>query len=269
MRQARRVPLVAGNWKMYTTYEEALRLAGAYRERLDGVDGVECALIPPFPWIVPMAERLNGSTLALGAQNCATIDEGALTGEVSARMLAPFCRYVIVGHSERRHQLGESDKMVAAKLQAALRHGLAPILCVGELLQERDQGMAEATVERQLRHALDTLQADQVARLVIAYEPVWAIGTGRPATPEDAQAMARFIRRWVEVRFGTALADAVRVQYGGSVNARNAEAFLRLPDVDGALVGGASLDVEQFSQIVRLAGEVGRSENEVTAVDSR
>ncbi|GBD15763.1 Triosephosphate isomerase [bacterium HR26] len=263
-----RVPLIAGNWKMHTTYEEALRLAEAYRERLTTLDGVECALIPPFPWIVPIAERLQGSPLALGAQNCATIDVGALTGEVSARMLAPFCRYVIVGHSERRHKLGESDEMVAAKLQAALRNGLDPILCVGELLGERDQGMAEQVVERQLRSALDTLEAAQLRRLVIAYEPVWAIGTGRPATPADAQAMAAHIRRWIGERFGSSLAETVRIQYGGSVNAGNAAGFLQLPDIDGALVGGASLDVQQFCEIVRLARELGRATSSTLATDS-
>lgn len=248
-----RVPLVAGNWKMHTTYEEALALAAAYRERLGGATLVEVALVPPFPWIVPVAERVRGSGVVVGAQNCATIDEGALTGEVSARMLAPFCRYVIVGHSERRHQLGETDQVVAAKLRAVLRNGLTPILCVGELLEERDRGDAEAVVEHQLEQALGSLEAGQVRSLVIAYEPVWAIGTGRPATPSDAQAMAARIRGWIAERFGGGVASKVRIQYGGSVNAANAEGFLRLPDIDGALVGGASLDVEQFCEIVRWA----------------
>ncbi|MCM8750359.1 triose-phosphate isomerase [Thermomicrobiaceae bacterium CFH 74404] len=260
-----RVPLIAGNWKMHTTYDEAVSLAEAYRERLAQLEGVECALIPPYPWIVPLAEKLEGSTLVLGAQNCATIDQGALTGEVSARMLAPFCRYVIVGHSERRHQLGESDEMVAAKLQAAVRNGLSPILCVGELLAERDQGLAERVVERQLGSALEALEAAHLTRLVIAYEPVWAIGTGRPATPSDAQAIAACIREWIAQRFGSDLAATVRIQYGGSVNAGNAADFLQLPDIDGALVGGASLDVEQFCEIVRVARELARATNWSTA----
>jgi triosephosphate isomerase len=246
-------PFIAGNWKMHLGLEEAVHLADALRERLGELQGVECALFPPFPWIVPLFGRLAGSSLLLGAQNCATLDEGPLTGEVSARMLAPFCRYVIVGHSERRHQLGESDEMVAAKVRVALRNGLAPILCVGELLEERDLGTAQVTVERQLRKALGGLAGNEVDGVTIAYEPVWAIGTGRPATAEDAAAMARFVREWIGTQFGDIVAGSVRVLYGGSVNAWNAAEFLRLSDIDGALVGGASLDVEQFSAIVELA----------------
>jgi len=251
--RARQQLLIAGNWKMHTTLEEAIGLADAFRERLDGLHNVECALFPPYPWIVPLSARLAGSSLRLGAQNCATSDEGALTGEVSARMIRPFCRYVIVGHSERRHQLGESDEMVAAKVRAALRNDLAPILCVGELFEERQSKGAEATVERQLGTALSGLGAGEVERVIIAYEPVWAIGTGRPATPRDAEAMARFMRRWIGEQFGDPLADRLRVLYGGSVNAQNVLEFLRIPEIDGVLVGGASLNVEEFSKIVEVA----------------
>ncbi|MDI3341339.1 MAG: triose-phosphate isomerase, partial [Sphaerobacter sp.] len=183
----------------------------------------------------------------------ATEDQGAFTGEVSARMLAPFCRYVIVGHSERRHIIGETDEVVAAKLRAVLRNGLRPILCVGELLDERERGEARAVVERQLLRALDGVETGDVLRTVVAYEPVWAIGTGRAATPEDAREMAVWIRDVVARFVGADAASELRVQYGGSVTADNAAGFLTLPEIDGALVGGASLKAEQFARIVECA----------------
>ncbi len=245
-----RRPIVAGNWKMNTSYEEARALASALRSTLASYPGVERVLIPPFPWIVPVSEIVAGSDILVGAQDAATEDKGAYTGEVSAAMLAPFCAYVIVGHSERRHLLGETDAVVAAKLRAVLRNGLAPILCVGERLQERERGEAGAVVERQLRAALEGLDAAEVERVVVAYEPVWAIGTGRAATGTDAREMARTIREVVGGLVGAPVAERVRVQYGGSVTAANAREFLALDEIDGALVGGASLKADEFTRIV-------------------
>ncbi|MBX6754128.1 triose-phosphate isomerase [Thermorudis peleae] len=250
MRPGRR-PLIAGNWKMHTSYEEALALARGCVERIPASLAVDVAIHPPFIWLVPVSKVLEGSAIALGAQNCAAREDGPLTGEVSAHMLAPFCRYVIVGHSERRLLLHEDDAAIAAKLRLVFDHGMTPILCVGEQLAQREAGQAGEVVTQQLRAALDGLTPDRLARLVIAYEPVWAIGTGVPATPADAEAMAQLIRA-VVAELGTDGA-ALRVLYGGSVNATNAAGFLAMPAIDGALVGGASLDVEQFSAIVQAA----------------
>ena len=248
-----RKPIVAGNWKMNTSLEEARALAGELRSTLSAYSTVERVLIPPFPWIVPLADILDGSDIVLGAQDCAVEDQGAFTGEVSARMLAPLCRYIIVGHSERRHIIGETDEVVAAKLRAVLRNGARPILCVGELLEERERGEARAVVERQLQSAFADVEAADVLRTVIAYEPVWAIGTGRAATPEDAREMANWIREVLARHVGAEAANEIRVQYGGSVNSDNAAGFLSLPEIDGALVGGASLKADQFTQIVERA----------------
>jgi triosephosphate isomerase len=245
-----RKPIIAGNWKMNTTYEEALALAEALVPALASYPAIETVLIPPFPWIVPVSRVTDGSIVLAGAQDAAVEDKGAFTGEVSACMLAPFCAYIIVGHSERRHILGESNELVAAKLRAVLRNGVRPILCVGELLDERERGEAFSVVERQLRSVLTGLESEQVTGTVIAYEPVWAIGTGRAAFPPDAQEMASWIRRILAEIAGEAVASAVRIQYGGSVTAANAREFLELPDIDGALVGGASLKAAEFSGIV-------------------
>ncbi len=245
-----RKPIIAGNWKMNTTCEEALALAEALVPVLTNSPEIETVLIPPFPWIVPVSQVTDDSIVLVGAQDAAVEDKGAYTGEVSAWMLAPFCAYVIVGHSERRHILGEGDDLVAAKLRAVLRNGVRPILCVGELLDERERGEAFSVVERQLRSALSGLEPDQVTSIVIAYEPVWAIGTGRAAFPADAQEMASWIRRILAEIAGDSAAGEVRIQYGGSVTAANADGFLELPDIDGALVGGASLKAAEFAAIV-------------------
>lgn len=247
----KRRALVAGNWKMYTSYEEALALAEAIGSCCASSDEVEVVIIPPFPWIVPLAERLRSERVAVGAQTCSAYPEGAYTGEVSARMLAPFCQYVIVGHSERRRLFGETDAVVAAKLRQVLEHGLHPILCVGETLEEREGGQTIAVVERQLAVACGELSVELAARLVVAYEPVWAIGTGRSATPSDSQAVARWIRNWFAERYpGVEL--GLRILYGGSVTPQNAVTFFKEADIDGALVGGASLKADSFCSI---AGE--------------
>jgi triosephosphate isomerase len=250
-----RRPLIAGNWKMHTTYEQALELARAIQARCGMAEYAEVVLIPPFPWIVPLSQQLNGSSISLGAQTCSAFDEGAYTGEVSAKMVAPFCRYVIVGHSERRRLFGETDAVVAAKLRAVLRNGLQPILCVGETLEERESGATRDIVERQIAAACSDLESGQVARLVIAYEPVWAIGTGRPATSADAELVASWIRAWFRERFGSGISEGLRILYGGSVTAANAADFLAVGDIDGALVGGASLDAREFCSIVEAAVE--------------
>ncbi len=245
-----RKPIIAGNWKMNTTCKEALALAEALVPVLTNSPEIETVLIPPFPWIVPVSQVTDDSIVLVGAQDAAVEDTGAYTGEVSAWMLAPFCAYIIVGHSERRHILGEGDDLVAAKLRAVLRNGVRPILCVGELLDERERGEAFSVVERQLRSALTGLEPNPVTSIVIAYEPVWAIGTGRAAFPADAQEMASWIRRILAEIAGDSAAGEVRIQYGGSVTAANADGFLELPDIDGALVGGASLKAAEFAAIV-------------------
>jgi triosephosphate isomerase len=245
--------IVAGNWKMNTSLEDATTIVGTLAQLQAPESDVERVIIPPFPWIVPLQQPILAGGFMLGAQNCAVEDQGAFTGEVSAAMLSSFCTYVIAGHSERRHIFGETDEIVRGKLLAILRNGMYPILCVGELLDERDAGQAFEVVDRQLSGALTGSDKESLGDLVIAYEPVWAIGTGRAATPDDAQQMAAHIRSTLGGMFDSDFAQSIRIQYGGSVNAANAGAILSLPDIDGALVGGASLKAEEFSRIIDAA----------------
>jgi triosephosphate isomerase len=248
-----RTPIIGGNWKMNTTLEEAATIVAELSQLQPHVSNVERVVIPPFPWIVPLHQPTVTAGFQMGAQTCAVEDRGAFTGEVSAVMLKPYCTYIIAGHSERRHILDESDEIVAAKVQAILRNGMRPIICVGETLEEREAGQAQSVVAQHLRSALERLSPDQIVDAVIAYEPVWAIGTGRAATPDDAQNMAAYIRSALADLHGSDVAERVRIQYGGSVNGGNAESLLSLPDIDGALVGGASLKPEEFSQIIDAA----------------
>jgi triosephosphate isomerase len=249
-----RKPFVAGNWKMYTTAAGGRELAGGVVRGLGSEDRVTVAVCPPFPYLLPVAEVLKGSRVALGAQNCYLEKEGAFTGEVSPTMLLDVgCRYVILGHSERRHKLGESDAFINQKVRVALAVGLHVILCVGETLAEREANRTEAVLETQLTGSLAGVDGGGMARVVIAYEPVWAIGTGRNATPAQAQAAHAFLRRRVAQMYGEKVADALPIQYGGSVKPDNAASLLGQPDVDGALVGGASLQADQFLAIVRAA----------------
>jgi triosephosphate isomerase len=249
-----RKPFVAGNWKMFTTAATAQQLATAIVRDLGAEDRVSVAVCPPFPYLSRVAEALRGSPVALGAQNLYPEKEGAFTGEVSPTMLLDVgCRYVILGHSERRHKLGESDAFINQKVRAALAAGLQVIFCVGETLQEREANRTEAVLESQLVHGLAALKGEQLGALVIAYEPVWAIGTGRNATPEQAQEAHAYIRRRIARSFGEERAAALPIQYGGSVKAENAGTLMACPDVDGALVGGASLQADQFLAIVRAA----------------
>jgi triosephosphate isomerase len=245
---------VAGNWKMNKTAEEGAALARELVKSLADFGKADAALCPPFTALAAVGAELSGSHLALGAQNMHGEKSGAFTGEISAGMLvAAGCKHVILGHSERRGLFGETDEAVNRKLGAALAAGLAPIVCVGEVLAEREAGRTLEVVSGQVRKSLANLDARDMLRVTLAYEPVWAIGTGRNATPEQAQEVHAAIRGLLAELFGRASAEAVRIQYGGSVNAANAKSILSMPDVDGALVGGASLKAADFAAIVRSA----------------
>ena len=247
--------IIAGNWKMNTLLEEALALARGVSEGSAGVTDVDRVVIPPFPWIVPLSNQLEGSGIHVGAQNCYSEPSGAFTGEVSAEMLAPYCSHVVIGHSERRHVLGETDEQIALKVEAVLRTEMDVILCVGETLEERNSGAAHDVVGSQLKQALSNRSETEMNRIVIAYEPVWAIGTGVAASADDAQEMAAFVRSAVAEQSGSRTADTLRIQYGGSVKADNAATLMACPDIDGALVGGASLEAEQFCGIISAAAQ--------------
>ena len=246
-------PLIVGNWKMNTTVEEAEGLATTLRHRLEAIGGIQTAVCPPFVSLATVAGALRGSSVAVGAQNMHFEARGAYTGEVAPEMLANTCRYVVLGHSERRQHFGETDELINRKVKAAGRVGLTPILCVGERLPDREQGRAEDVVKTQLAGCLDGV--DSAADLVVAYEPVWAIGTGKAATPDVAQALMTGIRQLMSSRYGADAAANVPLLYGGSVTPDNAFDFMREKDVDGALVGGASLDVDSFVEIARRGTE--------------
>ena len=246
-----RVPLIAGNWKMHTTVAEALQLVAAMRDGLEAVRGVEIALCPPFVSLFPIYEQLRGGPLKLGAQNMDYHDEGPFTGEIAARMLAPICTFVILGHSERRQHYGETDAIVNLKLHAALRTTLQPIVCVGKRLDENEAGETERVITRQLDAAFTGISDPRGT--VIAYEPVWAIGTGRPAHGPQANASIQLIRDHLAERYGHTTAERMRILYGGSVTAANIAEFLDQPAIDGALVGGASLRPAEFIAICQAA----------------
>ncbi|MFM2181975.1 MAG: triose-phosphate isomerase [Actinomycetota bacterium] len=252
-----RTPLISGNWKMNLNHFEAIQIVQklAYLVGKDELAVVDVSLHPPFTDIRSVQTVLDADRLgfALGAQHCHWEDSGAFTGEVSPLFLAKLgVRYVIAGHSERRQQFGETDEMVNRKAASIMRHGMTPIICVGETLAERESGAALERVVGQVAAALDGRSAAQVADLVLAYEPVWAIGTGRTATAEDAQEVCAAIRSAVGERFGADAAASVRIQYGGSVKAANIAELMACADIDGALVGGASLDADEFARICKL-----------------
>lgn len=247
-----RIPLMTANWKMHKTVGEALAFVEAFLPLVREVAGVEAVLAPSFTALDRVGEALAGSGVALAAQDCHAELFGAFTGEISATMLADLgCAYAIVGHSERRALCGESDAEVAGKAATLLQHGIHPIVCVGESLAEREEGRAHARVGEQLEKSLARVPAEKAADIVVAYEPIWAIGTGRTASPEDAQEMHAFIRECLGKRFGGE-ARSIRIQYGGSVKPDNVYALMAQPDVDGALVGGASLEPASFAKIVRF-----------------
>ncbi|HEY78124.1 MAG TPA: triose-phosphate isomerase [Dehalococcoidia bacterium] len=251
-----RVPLIAGNWKMNTTVDEAIELVIELRQGLDEIADVEKALCPPFVSLATVRELIKGTSIKLGAQNVYFEPKGAYTGEVSPLMLAGLCEYVIIGHSERRQYFNEDGELINKKIRAAMAVGLKPILCVGERLEENEAGKTEAVVSGQLESALAGL--DHLGGPVIAYEPVWAIGTGRAATGEQANGTIAFIRRTVARLAGEQAAADSRILYGGSVTAANATEFMQQPEIDGALVGGASLKAAEFISIVRQTSETRR-----------
>jgi triosephosphate isomerase len=247
-----RKPIIAGNWKMYKLVAESVATALALRPLVANANHCEVIIAPPFTALKTVADRLEGSNVKVAGQNCATeAKHGAHTGEIAADMLRDVgCTHVIVGHSERRHLYSETDSMVNRKTQAALAAGLTVILCVGETLAQRERGQAEAVVRGQLEGGLRGLTSNDLDRIIVAYEPVWAIGTGHTATPEQAQEMHAFIRRVFADRHTGDAAAALRILYGGSVKPDNITGLMAEEDLDGALVGGASLDAESFAQIV-------------------
>jgi triosephosphate isomerase (TIM) len=252
-----RTPIIAGNWKMHKTYDGAMDLVEALMDELDNVEGVEVVLCPPFPWLLAVAEYLEETPILLGAQDCYWADEGAFTGEVSALMLKDLAQYCIVGHSERRALFGETDEWVNKKVHALLGHGIRPICCVGERLEEREAGATDTFVTGQVRAALAGVSPEDALNVVMAYEPIWAIGTGRAATAEEANRVIGLIRNEIEKLYGAPTAEGIRIQYGGSVSGRNAAELMAQPEIDGALVGGASLRADEFAAIVRAASVEG------------
>lgn len=248
-----RRPLIAGNWKMYKTPVEASETAKQLVRYAGGVKDVDMMIAPTFIALTAVYEAIKNSSIALGAQNLYWEDEGAYTGEISAPMLkSAGCRYCIIGHSERRQYFGETDETVNKKIRAAIKADLQPVFCVGETEKERDSGQTLSILDKQVKKGLEGLVSDQLESLIIAYEPVWAIGTGKTATDDQAQEVHQFIRSLVKSNLGQALADSIRILYGGSVKPANIASLMAMPDIDGALVGGASLSAESFSQIIKF-----------------
>ena len=248
---SRRTPLIAGNWKMHKTGSQAVEAANQLKGLVATATGVEVMIAPTFTALAPVAQVLNGSAIALGAQNLHWEKQGAFTGEISASMLVDAgCRYVIIGHSERRQLFGETDASVNRKIKSALAADLSPVFCIGETEAQREAGETFSVLDKQVRDGLKGLVFEDLAGLVVAYEPVWAIGTGKTATREQAQEAHLFIRSLLDKLFGNPFAGNTRILYGGSVKPDNVRALMEMPDVDGALVGGASLDPETFSKLV-------------------
>jgi triosephosphate isomerase (TIM) len=250
--------IIAANWKMHKTAAEACEFCRAFKQAESRFQGVEVVICPPFTALPAVAAELKGSPVKLGAQNMHWEPQGAYTGEIAASMLLEHgVEYVIIGHSERRQLMGETDSDVRKKLKAALESGLKPILCVGETEKEREKGSTEAVLKKQLSGALEGLSPADAQNLVIAYEPVWAIGTGRAASADDAREAAVLIQGWVREALGEKAAAGLRIQYGGSVKAENIGSFVTLASIHGALVGGAGLEADSFSALVEAAGKGG------------
>ncbi|MBI4314174.1 MAG: triose-phosphate isomerase [Candidatus Omnitrophica bacterium] len=255
----KRRPIVAGNWKMHKTNLEARKLTQAIVKALGKVRGVDVVIAPAFTALETVGKGLEKSSVSLAAQNCHWDPQGAYTGEVSLSMIKALgAEYVIVGHSERRKYFADTDEIVAKKAEAAFRNSLTPIVCIGETLEERDADQTSAVVERQLQIGLGLIPAESAASLIIAYEPVWAIGTGRNATPAQAQEVHAFIRKYLEKKWSKETAENIRIQYGGSVKVENARQLFSQRDVDGFLIGGASLDAVGFSTIVKDVMQLAR-----------
>jgi triosephosphate isomerase len=256
MTEVHRVPLIAGNWKMNKTLNEAIALVDALRPQTAEIASVEVVVCPPFTALDSTGDALADSNIALGAQNCFHAKTGAFTGEVSPQMLLDVgCTWVIIGHSERRQLFGETDALLNKKVHFAVDSGLNVMFCIGETLDERNGGTMNDVLERQVTEGLKGLTPEQFTHVAIAYEPVWAIGTGVVATPQQAQDAHAFVRGVVANSFGEPVAAAVRIQYGGSAKPDNAGELIALPDVDGFLVGGAALDADSFAAIVRAAAQ--------------
>jgi triosephosphate isomerase len=249
-----RVPMIAGNWKMHTTVEEAIELVTKMRYDLDRINNVDKVICPPFISLDALKTRLEGSTIKLGAQDVHYEEKGAFTGEISPQMVADLCDYVIVGHSERRQYFNETIEIVDKKVKAAVKVGLKPILCIGESPEENKAGQTEEVLTKQLSSS--SLRLYLIGGMVIAYEPIWAIGTGQAATGEQANETIGFIRGYIAEEQGQNFAQEVRILYGGSVTAENIAEFVRQPEIDGALVGGASLKASEFLKIVEQTAEI-------------
>jgi triosephosphate isomerase len=254
-----RTPIIAGNWKMNKTVEEALSLANGIKRTLYEVENVEIVLCPPFTSLGDIKDILLDTNIRFGAQNMHWEPEGAFTGEISSKMLTSVgCTYVIIGHSERRAYFGETNETVNKKVKAALAGGLCPIMCVGERLDERESGKAFDVIKEHVEKGLAGVSEDQMHSVVIAYEPVWAIGTGKNATPEQAGEVHAFIRTLLAKEYGAKVSEKTRVQYGGSVKPGNIESLMRMKDIDGALIGGVSLKVDAFVDTVKKAADVAK-----------
>jgi len=249
-----RVPMIAGNWKMNTTVSEAVELVNEMRQGLDEIANVDKVICPPFVSLATVRELIKGSSIKLGAQNLYFAEKGAYTGEISPLMLAELCEFVIIGHSERRQYFRETSEIVNKKVRAALRVKLKPILCIGESLEENGAGRTEAVIARQLRSSLAGI--DFVDGLTIAYEPIWAIGTGQATTGKQANETIGFIRQKIAKLYNKDIAQEMRILYGGSVTADNTAEFINQPEIDGALVGGASLKANQFLSIVKQTSQI-------------
>jgi len=250
---SKRKPIIAGNWKMNMTATQARELAGKLVPLVSGVKGRDVVLGPPFTSLAAVAETIKGSNIGLAAQNLHWEDKGAFTGEISADMLLDSgCKYVIIGHSERRQYFGETDETVNKKVKQALKKGLLPILCVGETLAEREAGKLKDIISRQVTGGLNDISAEDMKKIVLAYEPVWAIGTGKTATPEQANEVHALIRQKIKALYSADIAEGLRIQYGGSVTPENVSTLMAMPDIDGALVGGASLKPESFAALVNF-----------------
>ncbi|MBN1692285.1 MAG: triose-phosphate isomerase [Dehalococcoidales bacterium] len=249
-----RTPLIAGNWKMNTTVEEAVTLIKTMQSPLHKIQGVEKVICPPFVSLMAARAIIRGSTVKLGAQDVYYEEKGAFTGEISPAMLVDLCEYVIIGHSERRQYFGDTDESVSKKVKAAVTAGLRPILCVGETLEEKEADQAREIIGRQLMVCSDRLYL--MSGMVIAYEPIWAIGTGKSATADDANRTIGFIRQFISRLHGSGIANTARILYGGSITAANISDFMRQPEIDGALVGGASLRADEFVSIVKQASDI-------------
>ena len=248
-----RRPLIAGNWKMFKTCPEAVETAAKLVKLIAGTTDMDVMIAPPFTALAPVSDVIKGSSVSLGAQNLFWEAQGAFTGEISPAMLVSAgCTYVIIGHSERRQQFNETDETVNKRIQAAVNNDLIPVMCVGESEKERESKETFSVLDKQVKKGVEGFSSDDLERLVIAYEPVWAIGTGKTATSGQAQEVHQFLRATVEKSFGNMLAKSIRILYGGSVKPNNIAELMAMPDVDGALVGGASLDPETFSKIVRF-----------------